>query len=896
MSYKYFAFISYSHKDKKWGEKIHRALLRYRFPSIVRKSASRELPNKIQPIFLDSDNLKSGHVWENIKPALDQSRKLIVICSPHSAQPNAEGKQWVNEEVSYFVSQGRAEDIIPIMVSGDLQTSRCPALLEQSDILVHDVRRLGTIHTVSNIVAGLVGLDPDELWRREERRVKRNRNAWIAVSAVSLLMISFALYFSLDAILSHIEYYKGIALACDIPVGIEPVNRKDALKEPSCAKFVYRGYDKLIPPRHRLLRSVEIVDSNDHRISDTSLNGIISDKSKLGIAPTSWFLKYDGDGVLLVCESFDVNGKLLERVKYLDESLSRAEILDASRIGNDEVENCPIRVAYGENGNRASARAFALDGSYVEYKYNNQGFVLSESCCTSDGSPGSFNSSNISKITYGRDECGRETFRRYWGEDGCRVLTDEGVSGYKTSYDESGNESEITYVDVYDNVTTNAMGFSIGCRNYDSDGREIGCYFLDAKRRRVNTAWGIGGREFSYDSKGRQQSSTSVDCADNPVVDADGICTTLFEHDSCNRKVGEAYLGTDGKPCIHRQLKVAGWKSEYNAMGLEVLLEYYGTDKRLKDCMNGYAKRVYEYDAKGRILKQAHFQADGSLHKFQLFHGTESIFVDTITHEYDRSNRDIILAHVSRDNDKSGQCAYVLIRVAANSDIESWCFLDANKKLVDGPMGYSSLVMQYSDRHEISACETKDKHNAPVAIKETGVSKWTRKVAWVDNGDKVVELRFFGANGFPVIHKLNGNAYAKIVYDKQGRLKSFQPLGALGEPVVFPDTEFVGLNVNYDDCGNVVEVQIPGKDGKEGLLGNFSSFSIEYDYNQEQIKLIGFDRNKSLVSERKFSAQEAASFLENINTLIQRVTNYEATICGASQTQVMMGWKNEQSE
>lgn len=183
MSYKYFAFISYSHKDKKWGEKIHRALLRYRFPSIVRKSASRELPNKIQPIFLDSDNLKSGHVWENIKPALDQSRKLIVICSPHSAQPNADGKQWVNEEVSYFVSQGRAEDIIPIMVSGDLQTSRCPALLEQSDILVHDVRRLGTIHTVSNIVAGLVGLDPDELWRREARRI-RNRNIRNTILAI----------------------------------------------------------------------------------------------------------------------------------------------------------------------------------------------------------------------------------------------------------------------------------------------------------------------------------------------------------------------------------------------------------------------------------------------------------------------------------------------------------------------------------------------------------------------------------------------------------------------------------------------------------------------------------------------------------------------------------------
>lgn len=394
-----------------------------------------------------------------------------------------------------------------------------------------------------------------------------------------------------------------------------------------------------------------------------------------------------------------------------------------------------------------------------------------------------------------------------------------------------------------------------------------------------------------YDAKGRQSSSTSVDRDDIPVVDADGVCTTLFEYDACDRRIGEAFLGTDGKPCIHKQLKVAGWRSEFNSMGLETSLEYYGTNNAPKDCMNGYAKRTYEYDGKGRILKEMHFQADGSLHKFQLFHGIWNIFVDTITHEYDRSNRDIILAHVARDNNSDCHCAYVLIRIAANGDIESWKFLDESKNLVDGPMGYASLEMEYSGSHEISQWEIKDKNKASVAIKETGVSKWTRKVS-VDDEGKVVELRFFGANGFPIAHKLNGNAYARIVYDQQGRIKSFRPLGVVGEAVLFPDSDFTELNVAYDKNGNIVEIQIPGLDGKEGLLGKFSRFRMEYDDTQGHVKVFGYDKSNTLVSDQTFSAQEAAPLLAEINSLVQRVGNYEAKIrlCGASK-QVMMGWK-----
>src|SRR5262245_38768760 len=100
-SRKYWAFLSYSHRDEKTAQWLHRALEGFRVPRRLRERANErgvELPARLHPVFRDRDELPTaGDLGSVIERALDESSCLVVLCSPHSA-----ASRWVNEEVRRF--------------------------------------------------------------------------------------------------------------------------------------------------------------------------------------------------------------------------------------------------------------------------------------------------------------------------------------------------------------------------------------------------------------------------------------------------------------------------------------------------------------------------------------------------------------------------------------------------------------------------------------------------------------------------------------------------------------------------------------------------------------------------------------------------------------------------
>ena len=128
-SYRYFAFLSYSHADNARGIRLHGALEKYKIPDRLRKDRrGHPLPLRLYPIFRDRDELaSSASLSADIREALDGARHLIVVCSPAAAR-----SAWVNEEILHFRKRGLASRILCYVVGGEIGAAArgLPAELE----------------------------------------------------------------------------------------------------------------------------------------------------------------------------------------------------------------------------------------------------------------------------------------------------------------------------------------------------------------------------------------------------------------------------------------------------------------------------------------------------------------------------------------------------------------------------------------------------------------------------------------------------------------------------------------------------------------------------------------------------------------------------------------------
>lgn len=205
--FKYKAFLSHSHRDKAWGEWLHRALENYKIDKelIGRETSVGPVPKTLRPIFRDRDDFSAGpSLSRQTSAALEASQFLVVICSPNAAK-----SRYVNEEIHCFRTMGRAERVIPIIVDGEPDNSEqgCfpPALrihLDARDVSPHqraepiaaDARSNGDGKETAKhkIVAGLLGVQLDELIRRAERLRKRRIQLSVALAGGVLLLAILA--------------------------------------------------------------------------------------------------------------------------------------------------------------------------------------------------------------------------------------------------------------------------------------------------------------------------------------------------------------------------------------------------------------------------------------------------------------------------------------------------------------------------------------------------------------------------------------------------------------------------------------------------------------------------------------------------------------------------------
>jgi tetratricopeptide (TPR) repeat protein len=194
--FRYHAFISYSHADRKWAAWLHRAIETYRVPKRLVGDGS---PARLSPLFRDRDELaSSSDLGARIEQALAESAALIVICSPKAA-----ASPWVNEEARRFAALGRVDRIFCLIVDGEPHAAQrgfdeafecfpSEVLRHAAEPIAADVRPNGDGRQVAKlkIIAGLLRVGLDDLRRRDLQRRNRRLALLSGASLVGIVLTS----------------------------------------------------------------------------------------------------------------------------------------------------------------------------------------------------------------------------------------------------------------------------------------------------------------------------------------------------------------------------------------------------------------------------------------------------------------------------------------------------------------------------------------------------------------------------------------------------------------------------------------------------------------------------------------------------------------------------------
>jgi len=252
---RYFAFLSYSHKDEEIADWLHRELEEFRVPAALagKLTANGVTPKRLTPIFRDQHELAAADdLSEEIEEALSSSQFLIVLCSP-----NAAGSRWTNAEIEVFKRARPDGCVLAAITAGEPFASEMPGRADEecfppalrqkydrrgrptgkrAEPLAADLREEGDGRRMGflKLVAGMLGVGLDDLVQRETTR-RHRRLAWLAAGSLAGMAVTTTLAITAiqarDAARDQRREAEGLVafMVGDLRDKLEPIGRLDAL-------------------------------------------------------------------------------------------------------------------------------------------------------------------------------------------------------------------------------------------------------------------------------------------------------------------------------------------------------------------------------------------------------------------------------------------------------------------------------------------------------------------------------------------------------------------------------------------------------------------------------------------------------------------------------------------
>lgn len=863
---RYYAFISYSRKDESWAKWLQKKLETYRLPSRLGKDHIG-LPKRIFPIFRDMTDLSGTMVEQGLRPALKESRYLIVICSPNSA-----ASQWVDNEVRWFIEMGRQEDIIPFVVDGvpfsREQECFTPAMRGiKPELLGVNVSELGKQGAFLRVVATMLHLRYDEVVNRDRKRRMRNKAIGIVLAMLMAAVCVWEIWYNTE----HSKYYSAYVTRYEIPEGIQEMDKEARAR----CKYSYR----ITTLRRKVIR-MEIVNS---------VGTVVRPEYWIEQCYPRMDYGYDSTGRLISITNWNTSGTILSTAT-LFYNLKENQIALDFRDGNNAVSSRPLNDDVIEELNAVNTPAQSSSPimriTRILKTYDTQGFSSEEYYQRDNlGSP-ACDSNRVYGKLYNHDDRGLVTSISDLGQSG-NVFGTEAIT--ECDYDTNGRPVEIRKCNRFGNcisaqkLTYNEYGNVVQVDVVDADGKPV-------LRQNFPVTLVI-----SYDNHGFISEIENVDGSGYPVLN-NGVYKSSYKYDKNGRVIEVSYFGTDNQPIYNIEEGVACEKWTYDKNGRQIKHLYFDTSgnlcrgksandygQRISYDTNGYMAELcslgptgepainqegyacvrYKNDASGRILLRGYYGADGKMIETKDGYAAKDYSYDTLGNitliryldcNMKPCNNTSGVAKIknSYDNGLMTSQTYYSAVGAPTTDargcFERRCIYDSfgnmTREEFRSQAGilvnlkgdtYAAREYGYDQEGHLIRTVYLDRNLNPGEDK-TGIGVLRAEYS---NGD-LVSIWAFDKNEKP--HPIAEEIY-KICYkyNAQHERISISYYGAEYQPILF-DGKYFEERLEYDTSGNVAQKSYWGADGN--AVYNFHGFSVvayTYDRIGNQISESYFD-------------------------------------------------------
>lgn len=566
---KYYAFISYKREDKRYAVWLQHKLEYYKLPVWIRKR-NIDLPEKIRPIFRDVTDLSGGVLEKAIQDGLENSRYLIVICSPSAAN-----SVWVGKEVQAFIDAKRESQIIPFIIdgipnSGDPRTECYPVALrnltgsrELLGINVHDSGRRAAF---IKVVATMFGLRFDELWGRYRRQLIIRR-VWLSIVGILALI---GLFLTFDYFRTKSVYYADYEICRGMPTGILPLTTQEVAERLSYYRFEFS---------RRQLRRVVYCNRWGQ---PTNLGGTgLSDRYAIQE------IGYE-NGVFTSVTQCDAEGSPQYKEVYNPPHYNRVDLKnhdtgDAANQIRSYTSIDPFRFQEESfDPQMLTKTGKAAIGRYV-LDYDDYGYIERKMFkrYNGDNSHVGRDNNGVCGLRYVRDVYHRVVEQYYLDENGDVMADKFGVAGRKYKYDNQGYICEVLFVDLEGKPVLNELLYARGVSEFLPGGRVVESYY------------GVDGK---------------------PCLNKYGFFSShlIIHKDS----IQTCYLGLSGEPVLYWNTEqgIEGYHKVVdlvNKKGFLIEESYYGVDSLPVYIQPGLHRFVVDTDDKGRVIRMVAYGTHG---------------------------------------------------------------------------------------------------------------------------------------------------------------------------------------------------------------------------------------------------------------------------------------------